>query len=144
MDSAAILAHHNEFSSITPHSISLNTMKSKSSTAKNPNSSKEPVIFEGPTNVFPWNNGMLWRGPVTHKDVETINTRSVANHLPNYKNNERELHPSLNNYFAQRHRGENELATFLPEQDDTSRISKLNDIETSNLDIQIIFIRFFL
>lgn len=140
VDSAAILAHHNEFSSRTPRSISLIAMESKSSTSKNPNSSKEPVIFEGPTNVFQWNNGMLWRGSVTPKNVETMNSRSLANPFPNSKNNDTELHPSLNNYSNPqrdhkgiRHQGENELATFLPEQDDTSVISKFNDIETSNL-----------
>ncbi|XP_038885412.1 protein EMBRYONIC FLOWER 1-like isoform X2 [Benincasa hispida] len=138
VDSAAILAYHNDFSSRTPHSTSLNAMESKSGTSKNPNSSKEPVIFEGPTNVFAWNNGMLWRGSVTQKDVETMKSRSVANPLPSYRNNERELHPSHNNYSEPQrdhkgihHRGENELATFLPELEDTSKV-RIN-IETSNL-----------
>lgn len=144
LDSAAIIAHPNEYSSRTPHSISLITVESKSSMSKNPNSSKEPVMVEGPTNVFSWNNGMIRKGSVTQKDVETMKSGTVANPFQsaNYKNNERELHLSLNNYSNPqrnhkgiRRQGENELPTFLPEQDDTSRVGKFtrNDTETSYL-----------
>ncbi|KAG7029721.1 hypothetical protein SDJN02_08063, partial [Cucurbita argyrosperma subsp. argyrosperma] len=42
-DRAAILAHDNEFSSRNSRSTSLNAMESKSSTSKNPNSSKESL-----------------------------------------------------------------------------------------------------
>ncbi|KAL4034000.1 hypothetical protein IC575_007119 [Cucumis melo] len=139
VDSVAIFAHHNEFSCRIPHSLSSNAIESKPSTSGNPNSSNEPVVFEGPTNVFPWNNRILWRGSVTQKDVETMNSRPAANPSTNYKKNERELHPSLDNYSSPqkdhkgiRCHGENELSTFVPEQDNTSKVSQLNGNRTGN------------
>lgn len=121
LDSAPILAHHNEFLSRTPHSISSNVMES---------------------NVFPWNSGMIIRKrSVAQKDVETMK-RTVHDpfRYEKYENNERELHLSLNNYSNPprdhkriRRLGENELPTFRSEQYDTSKVSKLNDIKTSSL-----------
>ncbi|XP_022950973.1 protein EMBRYONIC FLOWER 1-like isoform X2 [Cucurbita moschata] len=136
LDNAAIMAHR------TLYSISMNAMESKSSTSKNTNSSQDPLMVEGPAGLVSWNNGMPRKDSATQKEVEAMKSMAKAHRFryENDTNNEREFHLSFHSYSNPQRdhkricrREENELPTFLPEQDDTPRISKFirKDAETN-------------
>ncbi|XP_023538598.1 protein EMBRYONIC FLOWER 1-like isoform X2 [Cucurbita pepo subsp. pepo] len=127
LDNAAIMAHR------ALYSISMNAMESKSSTSKNTNSSQDPLMVEGPAGLVSWNNGMTRKDLATLKDVEAMKSMTKAHRFryENDTNNDREFHLSFHSYSNPQRdhkricrREENELPTFLPEQDDTPRISK--------------------
>ncbi|XP_023002191.1 protein EMBRYONIC FLOWER 1-like isoform X2 [Cucurbita maxima] len=127
LDNAAIMAHR------ALYSISMNAMESKSSTSKNTNSSQDPLMVEGPAGLVSWNNGMPRKDSATQKEVEAMKSMAKAHRFryENNTNNDREFHLSFHSYSNPQRdhkkicrREENELPTFLPEQDDTPRISK--------------------